>query len=161
MMTDTWREHAACRGVHVAVFFGHNPEPRAKMHGDDDVAKAVCAGCPVIDDCRREHAGEPQGVWFGTTAVERGFKEGTRQYAPKQPQLIEELHTFLALHPDTDYSQHTAFEALGRRWTRNSLRAALRQLHAEGRALRSGGGRDSAGRNTPYLYRWNPAQEDQ
>jgi WhiB family redox-sensing transcriptional regulator len=43
----SWWERAGCAGVDVAVFFPeeHQPHPY-------DQARAICAGCPVVDECR-------------------------------------------------------------------------------------------------------------
>jgi WhiB family redox-sensing transcriptional regulator len=60
-----WQYQGSCRRVDPAVFF--HPE------GERDAAKAVCAGCPVVQQCR-EHAltvREPYGVWGGMTEDER------------------------------------------------------------------------------------------
>lgn len=40
----TWHDHAACRGMDLAIFF-----PRIGENAT--TAKAVCAGCPVREDC--------------------------------------------------------------------------------------------------------------
>jgi WhiB family redox-sensing transcriptional regulator len=67
MSTDpTWRDRAACRGTNPALFY--DPHPAAI-----DVAKSVCAGCPVRHACAA-HAlavGEEFGVWGGLAAEER------------------------------------------------------------------------------------------
>ncbi len=57
---------AACRGACTAVFF-----PVSDAQADD--AKAVCAECPVAEQCL-EYAiatHQPDGVWGGLTAIER------------------------------------------------------------------------------------------
>lgn len=64
-----WVAEAACRGMDPALFIP--PKDGASIRNIAR-AKAVCAICPVIDDCRREHATEPLGIWFGTTPGERG-----------------------------------------------------------------------------------------
>lgn len=58
-----WRERAACRNASVDMFNGT----------EEDRAKAVCASCPVIKRCSELHRNEQFGVWFGTTAHERGY----------------------------------------------------------------------------------------
>lgn len=64
-----WRTRATCarlpRAAKVA-FFGSNVS-------DDQHAKAVCAMCPVIADCRAYALAsrESWGVWGGMTAKER------------------------------------------------------------------------------------------
>ena len=69
-----WRDRAACRGMDPALFIPAKPEHAVRSSA---VAKAVCAWCPVIDECRAAHYGEPYGVWFGTTPDERGQGHGT------------------------------------------------------------------------------------
>ena len=65
----SWREHAACLGHDVAVFFperGTSPEP----------GKAICATCPVRAECLA--AADDDGIWGGTTAAERKPRRATR-----------------------------------------------------------------------------------
>ncbi|MDA8183587.1 MAG: WhiB family transcriptional regulator [Actinomycetota bacterium] len=65
------RHLAACRGRSAVMF----PEPvrggpPAATYGP---ALALCAGCPVVEPCRTAGAGEPAGVWGGTTPADRGI----------------------------------------------------------------------------------------
>jgi WhiB family redox-sensing transcriptional regulator len=56
-----------------SLFFGPDGErPRVRTHRIAK-AKAICAGCPVLDDCRNYAiaAGEPVGIWGGLTEDER------------------------------------------------------------------------------------------
>ncbi len=64
-----WREEAACAGADPDLFF---------PVGDTDLetiaaAKAVCAGCPVKEDCLAYsiETNQTDGVWGGLTASER------------------------------------------------------------------------------------------
>lgn len=65
---ETWRDGAACNGDEDVDFF---PSP------DDAVgnarAKALCASCPVLDDCLAFaiETNQTDGIWGGTTAAER------------------------------------------------------------------------------------------
>lgn len=62
----SWRERGACAGVNPALFF---PDVGEAAHR----AKAVCAGCPVREECLQyalEHR-EDEGVWGGLTRLER------------------------------------------------------------------------------------------
>lgn len=66
-----WREFAACLGVDPEVFF---PAAESGPVFDREVAeaKAVCAVCPVRDECLAEALVTPvEGVWGGTTEQER------------------------------------------------------------------------------------------
>lgn len=68
-----WQVDAACRGMASSFFF--HPWGERGSSRDERVrrAKEVCAGCPVIDHCRR-HALEVQeqyGVWGGLSEEER------------------------------------------------------------------------------------------
>ena len=62
----TWRLDAACRGMDVNLFFPHDTDWREAREG-----KAVCAVCPVRDECLIENLHEPFGVFGGTTPDER------------------------------------------------------------------------------------------
>lgn len=68
-MTETWRDEAACKDDGEGLFF---PE------GDSDLgriaaAKAICASCPVQDECLAYaiETNQPEGIWGGHTPRER------------------------------------------------------------------------------------------
>ena len=66
LTNQTWRQHAACRGVEPDIFYPASDE-------EVEVAKAVCAVCPVRQPCL-EYAlssRERDGVWGGATEKER------------------------------------------------------------------------------------------
>lgn len=68
-----WHSDAACRRDEAGLFFAPSKEPTASRLRREQAAKQVCAGCPVLLECR-EHAlmqPEPYGVWGGLTAAER------------------------------------------------------------------------------------------
>lgn len=68
-----WQMRAACRGSDTANFY-HPENERGPSRTKREVrAKAVCSGCPVIENCRRWalEAREPYGVWGGLSADER------------------------------------------------------------------------------------------
>lgn len=68
-----WQMHAACRETDSATFFHPALERGPAKTARERAAKQICAGCPVIEACRR-HAltvREPDGVWGGLTADER------------------------------------------------------------------------------------------
>ena len=66
----SWREQAACRTVDTAVFFDHTDK-------GVEVAKKVCAGCDVRQECLDARLAELDpndfdfGVWGGMTPAER------------------------------------------------------------------------------------------
>lgn len=65
-MNTSWRQRAACLGADPGIFHPANDE-------EADAAKAICAGCEVRQPCLEEAlaAREPEGIWGGTTALER------------------------------------------------------------------------------------------
>lgn len=70
-----WREQAACRHMDPAIFHPQGGTGRSAMVLVRE-AKAICANCPVEDDCleyalRVETIGSEAGVWGGTTPDER------------------------------------------------------------------------------------------
>lgn len=61
----SWHSKALCAKV---------PDPNIFFRARDfDVAKAVCATCPVRELCRVAGWRERTGVWGGTTPADRGF----------------------------------------------------------------------------------------
>lgn len=71
--TGPWHADAVCRRDEAGLFFAPSKEPTAARLSREQAAKRVCAGCPVLVECR-EHAllmPEPYGVWGGLTAAER------------------------------------------------------------------------------------------
>lgn len=73
LQPEPWREEALCQDK-PELFF--NPEKREATRTRllrENAAKAVCAECPVITQCR-EHAlstREPYGVWGGLSESDR------------------------------------------------------------------------------------------
>lgn len=65
---EFWRESAACIDRPEVDFFSA-PDATAEIAR----AKAVCAGCPVLDDCLgfAIETNQPDGIWGGHTAKER------------------------------------------------------------------------------------------
>jgi WhiB family transcriptional regulator, redox-sensing transcriptional regulator len=68
-----WEVGGSCRHADPALFFHPEGERGPRRRNRDAAAKAVCATCPVMRQCR-EHAlavREPYGVWGGLTEDER------------------------------------------------------------------------------------------
>lgn len=66
-----WRELAACDGEDVEVFFPVGVAGPAVWQVSQ--AKAICAGCPVREECLSFalRTGQDHGIWAGLTAEER------------------------------------------------------------------------------------------
>ena len=64
----TWRARAACRDIDTSWFF-----PDSEVNADVAPALAVCASCPVREECLEFALTTRQddGVWGGTTEAER------------------------------------------------------------------------------------------
>jgi WhiB family redox-sensing transcriptional regulator len=80
-MDASWAQHAACRqpGTDPELFFPVSESgPAARQIA---AAKAVCARCPAAAECRdwALRAGEPAGIWGGTTPEERRALRRARQ----------------------------------------------------------------------------------
>jgi WhiB family redox-sensing transcriptional regulator len=68
-----WQMQGACRGDDPSVFFHPEGERGPSRSSRDQAAKAVCARCPVIQQCAAHALAvrEPYGVWGGLTEDER------------------------------------------------------------------------------------------
>lgn len=71
---EHWTDFAICRGADPDLFFpigyaGHVLEEQQAA------AKNICAHCPVQAECLdwALRAGEPDGIWGGTTPEERRY----------------------------------------------------------------------------------------
>lgn len=84
-MIEHWTDWAACRrsGVDPEIFFPVSEAGPALNQVAE--AKAICARCPVTSECLAWalRAGEPVGVWGGTTPEERRYLR--RAPLPKAP----------------------------------------------------------------------------
>ena len=78
--TWNWQDNAACAQMGLDLFFGPEYERHPDRVKREKVAKEVCAGCPVIDDCREWSIGPIEsgagltakcGVWGGLNEDER------------------------------------------------------------------------------------------
>jgi len=68
-----WQMDAACRGLDSAVFYHPEGERGQARENRIEKAKAICATCPVVNQCR-DHSikvREPYGVWGGLSEEER------------------------------------------------------------------------------------------
>jgi WhiB family redox-sensing transcriptional regulator len=68
-----WQFEGACLTADPSLFFHPDGERGPSRARRDAAAVAVCAGCPVLQQCR-EHGlsvREPYGVWGGLTEDDR------------------------------------------------------------------------------------------
>lgn len=80
-----WQQSGACRDLPSEMFFHPDGERGPSRRNRENSAKAVCASCPVIQQCR-EHAlsvQEPYGIWGGLSEEDR-----QRILDSKNPQSI-------------------------------------------------------------------------
>jgi WhiB family transcriptional regulator, redox-sensing transcriptional regulator len=68
-----WQQSARCRGLPSDVFFPEEQDSRRQRRLQEQAAKQICIGCPVIAACREYalRAPEKYGVWGALTARER------------------------------------------------------------------------------------------
>jgi WhiB family redox-sensing transcriptional regulator len=68
-----WQKQAACRGLDLDLFFGHEGERAAERDSREKEAKQVCASCPVRKQCLDHALAAPErsGIWGGLNEVER------------------------------------------------------------------------------------------
>jgi WhiB family redox-sensing transcriptional regulator len=68
-----WQLAGACRTADPSLFFHPEGERGPSRRNRDIAAQAICAGCPVIKQCRRHALSvrEPYGVWGGLTEDDR------------------------------------------------------------------------------------------
>ncbi len=84
MTVTGWRSNAACRGEDTDMFFpGRGEWQRVQA------AKAICAGCPVRDECLEESLvnGDRHGIFGGTSERERRLIRGARRRAARERAL--------------------------------------------------------------------------
>ena len=68
-----WQQDAKCAGVETEKFFLPYAVRNSEKQRLNAEAKAVCAGCPVIEQCLSHALSVPEefGVWGGLTPEER------------------------------------------------------------------------------------------
>ncbi len=75
-----WQDAAACRGMGIGLFFGHEGERQAERERREREAKAVCAGCMVREECLELALARPEkaGTWAGLNKDERAAERRKR-----------------------------------------------------------------------------------
>jgi WhiB family redox-sensing transcriptional regulator len=68
-----WQEQGACAGLPSEIFFHPEFERGSAKAQREAKAKAICATCPVLAQCRAQAlaAEEPYGVWGGLSEEDR------------------------------------------------------------------------------------------
>lgn len=137
--TEDWMEQAACLGFPTALFFPAEHEDD-QTDGDNDIAKAICAGCAVRAECRSAQIDEPYGVRGGLEAEERGYGKRGKLGKNSQRGLSEAVAEVLEDHPDDEFTRDTMndkiLEITGRRWPANSVNNALLRTLRNGVSVR-------------------------
>jgi len=69
-----WQHAGACRDADPEIFFHPIGERGSAARRRELSAKAICAGCPVLERCRGFALATHQeyGVWGGLSELERG-----------------------------------------------------------------------------------------
>lgn len=126
----TWREDAVCRTVDPDLFFPDqvikgvtHPKVQARE------AKAICAQCPVRQECLSEALlrPEPFGIWGGTTEQERVNLRRQRSIklpaATREPKWLRDYQELVA----AGWTQMQIWRSKG-----VQMEAFLRQLRVYG-----------------------------
>ncbi len=68
-----WQLDSACRGLDSDLFYHPDGERGQARERRVQIAKSICATCPVIMQCREAalKAREPYGVWGGMSEDDR------------------------------------------------------------------------------------------
>ena len=68
-----WQNSGACRELPSELFFHPDGERGPSRRNRESKALAICATCPVIQQCRKQALAiqEPYGIWGGLTEDDR------------------------------------------------------------------------------------------
>jgi len=68
-----WQDDAACQDEDVELFFGYEDELRSDAQRRKQLAKRICAGCFVRQECLEYAQTRPErfGIWGGQDEDER------------------------------------------------------------------------------------------
>ena len=68
-----WQQSGACRELPSDMFFHPEGERGPSRRNRETRAKAICATCPVIEQCRNQalNIQESYGIWGGLTEDDR------------------------------------------------------------------------------------------
>lgn len=77
-----WQKDAACQDHSEDLFYHCEAERKGLRREKEQIAKQICASCPVLEQCR-DYAltvGEQYGVWGGLSEMERYRLTGTTRH---------------------------------------------------------------------------------
>ena len=76
-LQQSWTDRGSCVGQ-PDVFYNDEHDAKGRRRSNEDLAKDICRGCPVMMQCRRYAIGakELYGVWGGLTEMERHHLAG-------------------------------------------------------------------------------------
>ena len=68
-----WQYEGSCRTMPSEMFFHPDGERGPRRRNRENAAKAICASCPVIAQCRAHALAvqEPYGIWGGLSEDDR------------------------------------------------------------------------------------------
>lgn len=152
---EDWKQHAACRPYPTALFFPAQFDGDT-TDGDAEIAKQICASCPVHEECAAEQLREPYGVRARTAPEDRGFRnlsEGKRVvYRGAKAALIH----LMSSSPDELFWADKVVEHFNKKWPPVTFAKALGHLHTEGRVTRYPPTPESGRQKR---YQWNQEQK--
>ena len=62
----SWMEQAACKGMDTNIFF-----PKKGIPSTASLARKICSGCEVQQECKEYGAKEKFGFWGNTSVMQR------------------------------------------------------------------------------------------
>lgn len=125
-----WQFYAACQNKDETLFFHPPGERGSTRRRRDALAKAICATCPVMMQCREQslRVREPYGVWGGLSEHEReALLEplgAEKEHAPTSPEPTAGTPLLGRLHLQLDRDLLDGRAGLPG--------ASLREVHARG-----------------------------
>lgn len=87
-----WQYQGLCREADPEIFFHPEGERGGPRRRRDQAAKAICARCPVLQQCRTHALAvqEPYGVWGGLSEEEREIIVRRRKTARDAPTPVSD-----------------------------------------------------------------------
>lgn len=131
-----WHGRGACRGRGELFFSADEFEPADVREKREGLAKALCAVCPVIRECRAHALGAPEmfGVWGGLGEAERERMRPRPRSTQETVLLSEAQLVVLEVAARGGTFAHVGRQCgISRDAARNRIREAARRLGVETR----------------------------